>query len=79
MNVLTKLKQLIVPTKTYEIQKVASSDLVITHRSGVVIQIKEDGTVLVASPSNLELYAKGNLQITSGTHIGLVAPRIDLN
>ena len=79
MNVLTKLKRLIASTKSYEIQKVASNDLLITHRSGVVIQIKEDGTVLVASPGNLELHAVGNLQITSGTHIGLVAPRIDLN
>lgn len=79
MNVLTKIKQLIVPNRTYKIQKAESNDLLITHRSGVAIQIKEDGTVIVASPSNLELHANGNLQITSGSHIGLVAPRIDLN
>lgn len=79
MNVLHKLKQLLVPNKTYEIQQVESRDLLITHRSGVTIQICENGSVLVTSPSSLELHARGNLQISSDTHVGVVAPRIDLN
>lgn len=56
-----------------------STDLCIEHVSGVVIRIEHDGSVIVSTPSNLALHAEGNLEITSNTHIGLVAPRIDLN
>jgi hypothetical protein len=56
-----------------------SSDLCIEHVSGVVIRIEEDGRVTVSSPSSLSLHAEGDLEISSNTHIGLVAPRIDLN
>ncbi len=56
-----------------------STDLCIEHASGVVIRIENDGRVVVSSPSGLALHADGDLEITSNTHIGLVAPRIDLN
>ena len=55
------------------------TDLCIEHASGVVIRIETDGRVVVSSPNDLAFHADGNLEITSNTHIGLVAPRIDLN
>lgn len=69
------------PTQTYEVipVKSATTDLRIEHVSGVVIQIEHDGTVILNSPSSLQLHADGDLQISSDTHIGLSAPRIDLN
>jgi hypothetical protein len=57
----------------------ASTDVRIEHRSGVVIEIEHDGRVVVHTPSALHLHADGDLAITSDTHIGLAAPRIDLN
>jgi K+/H+ antiporter YhaU regulatory subunit KhtT len=85
MNTITKLTQplldLFRKEKTYSIAEVndSTTDLTIQHKTGVTIQIEKDGTVIVSSPSNLQLRAAGNLEIISGTHIGLVAPRIDLN
>lgn len=78
---LLKPIQNLFPQKHYSIQPVNSSstDLRIVHRTGVVIQIETDGSVIVSSANNLTLHAKGNLAIASDTHIGLVAPRIDLN
>ena len=56
-----------------------NTDLCIEHASGVVIRIENDGRVVVSSPGDLAFHADGNLEISSNTHIGLVAPRIDLN
>lgn len=79
MNFLTKIKQAFTPVaKNYEIIP-ADYDLVIKHKSGVIVKIKEDGSVAISSANALELHSVGNLQISSDTHIGLVAPRIDLN
>ena len=76
MNILSIFKK-----KPYAISSTKSetTDLTITHITGVVIQIQKDGSVVVNSPSNLTLHAVGNLEITSDTHIGFAALRIDLN
>lgn len=76
MNILSIFKK-----KPYSITPVnsATTDLTITHVTGVVVQIEKDGSVIISSPSNLSLQAIGNIQITSDTHIGFTAPRIDLN
>ena len=81
MNILNKLSTLFKKEQTYTISEIKSdtTDLKITHESGVIIQIEHDGTVIVISPKHLALHARGNLQISSDTHIGLKAPRIDLN
>ena len=79
MSTLTKIKHFFNPIpKNYQIIPIGY-DVMIKHKSGVVVKIDHDGTVAITSPGNLELHAAGNLQITSNTHIGLVAPRIDLN
>lgn len=81
MNVLTKLTNLFTKSKTYSLIEVKSetTDVVIKHASGVVIQIELDGTVLVSTQGPLQLYSGGDMELKSDTHIGLVAPRIDLN
>ena len=81
MNILNKLSTIFQKKQTYTITpiKSESTDLQITHISGVVINIEHDGTVIVSSPKHLGLHANGNLHISSNTHIGLKAPRIDLN
>jgi hypothetical protein len=81
MNIFTKLTNLFVENKTYSITPIKSTttDIQITHKTGVVISIEYDGSVIVSSPNNLTLHATGNLELSSGSHIGLVAPRIDLN
>ncbi len=82
MGILQRLKRLLpLPTRTYEIIPVKSetTDIRIEHTSGVVLQIEHDGTVLLSAPGNLSLHANGDLAISSDTHIGLAAPRIDLN
>lgn len=82
MGILRRLTRLLQrPTQTYEVIPVKSetTDILIQHISGVVLQIEHDGTVLLSTPGELELHADGDLRITSDTHIGLVAPRIDLN
>jgi hypothetical protein len=65
----------------YDIVPVNSdtTDVKIVHTTGTVIQIETDGSVIVSAPNNLTLHAVGDLQIASDTHIGLTAPRIDLN
>lgn len=80
MNIFYKLKTLF-KRKPYTIKPVNSdiTDVVITHITGVEIRIESSGTVIISSPTNLELRSNGNLHIESKTHIGLVAPRIDLN
>ena len=82
MGILRRIRRLLQrPPRTYEVIPVKSetTDIRIEHASGVVLQIEHDGTVILSSPSNLELHADGDLRISSDTHIGLVAPRIDLN
>ena len=82
MGILRRLADLVwSPERTYEIIPVKSetTDLRIEHASGVVLQIEHDGTVLVSTAGALSLHADGDLEISSGTHIGLSAPRIDLN
>lgn len=59
--------------------KSETTDIRIQHASGLVLQIEHDGTVIIATPGKLALHAAGDLQLTSDTHIGLTAPRIDLN
>jgi hypothetical protein len=54
-------------------------DLVIEHVSGVTVRIEPDGRVHITSPSSIQFHAVGDLQLSSDTHIGLYAPRIDLN
>lgn len=81
---LTKLVQPLfsfVKRKPYQIVNVNSetTDLRITHDTGVVVQIEKNGNVVISTPNELELHAKGNMQLISETHIGLTAPRIDLN
>lgn len=81
MNILNRLSTIFKKQTTYTITPVKSetTDLQITHISGVIIRIEHDGTVIVSSPKHLGLHANGNLHISSDTHIGLKAPRIDLN
>jgi len=82
VGILRRLSRLVQrPARTYEVIPVKSetTDIRIEHASGVVLQIEHDGTVLLSSPGKLSLHADGDLQISSDTHIGLVAPRIDLN
>lgn len=82
VGILRRLTRLVQrPARTYEVVPVKSetTDIRIEHASGVVLQIEHDGTVIVSSPGNLELHADGDLRLTSDTHIGLAAPRIDLN
>ncbi len=69
------------PARTYEIIPVKSetTDIRIEHASGVVLQIEHDGTVIVSAPGDLAQPAGGDLSLSSDTHIGLTAPRIDLN
>ena len=68
-------------TRSYAVVPVSSgpTDLRIEHRSGVVIEIEHDGRVVVHTPASLHLHATGELALSSDTHIGLAAPRIDLN
>jgi len=82
VGILRRLTRLVQrPARTYEVVPVKSetTDIRIEHASGVVLQIEHDGTVIVSSPGSLELHADGDLRLTSDTHIGLAAPRIDLN
>lgn len=82
MNVLTKIVNLFTTkTTSYSIipVKSATTDLIVKHITGVEIRIETDGTVVVSTPANLSLYATGSVQIKSDMHIGLIAPRIDLN
>ena len=69
------------PAPTYDVVPVKSetTDIRIEHVSGVVLQIEHDGTVILSTPGKLAFHADGDLRITSDTHIGLAAPRIDLN
>ncbi|MEC7947585.1 MAG: hypothetical protein VX265_08440 [Myxococcota bacterium] len=59
--------------------KSETTDIRIEHASGVVLEIEHDGTIVLSTPGALSLHADGELQLSSDTHIGLVAPRIDLN
>jgi hypothetical protein len=85
MNMLTKITQPLFywmqQRENYAVVPVNSktTDVKIVHNTGTVIQIETDGSVIVSAPNNLTLHASGNLQIVSDTHIGLTAPRIDLN
>ncbi|MEL6344532.1 MAG: hypothetical protein AAFV53_15555 [Myxococcota bacterium] len=82
VGVLHRLRRLLRrPARTYEVVSVQSetTDIRIEHASGVVVQIEHDGTVILSTPGNMALHADGDLRITSDTHIGLAAPRIDLN
>lgn len=82
MGILRRLTRLVRrDAQTYEVVPVKSetTDIRIHHASGVVLQIEHDGTVILSAPGKLQLHADGDLQITSDTHIGLAAPRIDLN
>ncbi len=82
MGILRKLARLVrPPARTFEVIPVKSetTDIRIEHASGVVLQIEHDGTVILSTPRNMALHADGDLRISSDTHIGLVAPRIDLN
>lgn len=82
MGILRRLTRLVQrPARTYEVIPVKSetTDIRIEHASGVVLQIEYDGTVILSAPGDLALHADGDLRITSDTHIGLAAPRIDLN
>ena len=81
MSILRRIANLVRSPKPYAIvpSPNESTDLCIEHVSGVVIRIEHDGRVIVSTPSSLALHADGDLEITSNTHIGLVAPRIDLN
>ena len=67
--------------KSYAVVPIGSetTDVRIEHKSGVVVDIEHDGRVVIHTPASMHLHAVGNLEITSDTHIGLVAPRIDLN
>lgn len=82
MGLLSRLTRLLHrPARTYAVVPVNSetTDVRIEHVSGLVVQIEHDGTLVVTAPGNLALHAQGDLRITSDTHIGLAAPRIDLN
>lgn len=81
---LTKLVQPLfswLHKKPYQIVPVNSetTDVKVIHITGAAVQIEKNGAVIISTPGELELHAKGNLQIVSDTHIGLTAPRIDLN
>jgi len=81
-NLFRRLTQLLKRApQTYEVIPIKSetTDIRIQHTSGVVIQIEHNGTVIISAPGNMALHADGDLRITSDTHIGLAAPRIDLN
>lgn len=76
---LNRLRQRLSPTYTVVPVKSETTDIRIEHASGVVLQIEHDGTVILSTPGDLAFHANGNLHLTSDTHIGLAAPRIDLN
>lgn len=82
MSILRRFREMVRPARpTYAIVPSPSetTDVCIEHVSGVTIRIEHDGRVIVSAPSSMAFHAEGDLQITSNTHIGLVAPRIDLN
>lgn len=80
MNLLSTISN-IFKRKTYDIIPLTdqNKDVVIKHHTGVEVAICSDGSVIISSPKNLGLHADGNLYMSSNTHIGLSAPRIDLN
>lgn len=51
----------------------------LAHVSGTTLHIAPNGAVTINTPTTLDISAGGNVTISSGTHIGLAAPRIDLN